>query len=169
MKSIDNPSDMRVATHQDATRSQEARLACITQPWQRRPMGRFVLMKYRPASGPGLTLERQPSKKRESEAESEEEKSTETLKQPQLIACTTQCSETADENMSVWGGGGLVGWGEKDGEGEKPDETSQKCSSSLPLIGTLPQPDSFIFKAIVCQCANVHYQPLPAWVSTPLS
>ncbi len=102
------------------------------------------------------------------------EKSMETLRQAQLIACTTQCSKTADENMSVWGGGG--GWGgvgyggrEKDREGEKPDETSQKYSSSLPLIDTLPQPDSFIFTAIVCQCANAYYQPPPVWVSTLLS
>lgn len=29
------------------------------------------------------------------------EKSTEPLRQPQLIACSSQCSETADENMSV--------------------------------------------------------------------
>lgn len=39
------------------------------------------------------------------------------------------------------------------GEGEKPDEASQKCSSSLPVIDTLPLPDSFIFKAIAGQCA----------------
>lgn len=65
----------------------------------------------------------------------------------------------------MWGRGGAqgsLGWQreEKDVEGEKPDETSQKYSSSPALIDTLPQPDRFILKAILCQCANTHYQLL---------
>ena len=61
----------------------------------------FVLMKCGPASGLSLTSTRQPTKKRESEGQVKREKSAGTLRQPQLIACTTQCSKTADENMSV--------------------------------------------------------------------
>lgn len=62
----------------------------IDKPWRSEDC--FVLMKYRPVFG------QQEKRKR---GQVKREKSMETLRQPQLIACTTQCSKTADENMSV--------------------------------------------------------------------
>lgn len=69
----------------------------------------------------------------------------------------TQRSVTADERVCVCVC--LRGEEKMDREAEEPDEASQERSGSHHLIGTLPPSDSFISKAIVCQCANMHYEP----------
>lgn len=99
-------------------------------------------------------MERQPSRKRESEAWTPKRKVC--SGGPRRIACTTQRSETADENMS----GKEAGWTGVDRERERVRnqmrlvrDTQAHCRWSTHYLS----PTVSFSKPL---CANVHYQPL---------
>lgn len=175
MHNIENLPNMRIVTYTPKGSSDQGKpdqhLSHNINWWLRAYMNCIVQMKCRPAPGPIHTLEQQLSKKREREIERPSQKR-------EVHGGTQAASAYSLQNTMQWDCRWEYvflrrGWWRRAAEREMERQRSQmrlvtNTQALFPLIDTLPQPDSFIFKAIVCQCASAHYQPPPAWVSTLL-